>query len=117
MRVSVKPRRQNSHRADEGRKFPLHVQWVRGRRCLLEDHLGHQCTGKIEAHHVNEGHKRGMGQRAPDFWCVPLCSAAHAALHNAGHLTWQMRHGVNLIEAAKEYARLSPHRRQWEETP
>lgn len=114
MRVNTAPRHRNSQRADVDRKFPSHLSWLRKRPCLVADKPGHECSGKIEAHHVNEGHQRGMGQKAPDYFAVPVCSAAHSAIHTAGHKTWQMRHGVNLIEAAAAYAKASPHRFLWE---
>lgn len=114
MRVNVSPRHKNSYRADVDRKFPSHLSWLRKRPCLVADKTGHTCSGKMEAHHVNEGSGRGMGQKTGDQWCVPLCGAAHSALHTAGHKTWQMRHGVNLLEAAAAYAKASPHRFLWE---
>lgn len=117
VRVNTNPRRQNSRRDEEGRTFPQHLQWLRGRDCLVADKPGHVCAGKIEAHHVNEGHQRGMGQKAPDYYAVPVCSAAHAAIHTAGHKTWQLRHGVNLLDAAAAYAKASPHRFLWEVRP
>ena len=114
MRIDVRPRKQNSRRNEEGRTFPAHLAWLRKRPCLVADKPGHSCSGRMEAHHVNEGHQRGMGQRAPDYMAVPVCSAAHRAIHDAGHKTWQLRHGVNLLDAAAEYARRSPHRALWE---
>lgn len=40
---------------------------------------GHVCTGRIEAHHMGV---RGIGQKADDTTCVPLCTGAHRAWHD-----------------------------------
>lgn len=112
MRVNVAPRRQNSRRADVNRKFPSHLAWLRKRPCLLAHK--HECIGKMEAHHVNEGSGRGMGQKCPDYLAVPLCSESHRVLHATGIQTWEAIHGISLLDAAKEYAKLSPHKHLWE---
>lgn len=114
MRVNVANRHRNSHRADEARRFPSHLAWLRKRPCLLAGKPGHDCEGKIEAAHVDHAGGKGMSLKVADYHTVPLCSMSHASLHMAGPKTWQMRHGVNLIDAAAAYAKASPHRHLWE---
>lgn len=36
------------------------------------------CTGRVEADHAGE---RGMGQKADDRTCIPMCSSHHAQRH------------------------------------
>ena len=49
-----------------------YMAWVNGQSCLLA-HLG-DCAGPIEADHCGD---RGLGQKAPDSTCVPLCTKHH----------------------------------------
>jgi hypothetical protein len=107
---SFKPRRKNSGRQHDGKRFPRHLRWVRSLPCILDGR--HECGGVIEAHHVNEtGH--GMGVKGPDFEVIPCCSTAHESIHS-GVLSFQKKWGINLVEAAAEYAKRSPHRHEWE---
>jgi hypothetical protein len=41
----------------------------------------HACSGPVEAHHARP---RGLGQRAADSTCIPLCRAAHRSWHDGG---------------------------------
>lgn len=54
---------------------PAYVRFVRSLPCAV-------CgSRRTEAHHAG---LRGLGQRAHDSTCVPLCRAHHAAFHDAG---------------------------------
>ncbi len=39
------------------------------------------CVGPVQAHHAGE---RGLGQRAHDRTCIPLCLKHHQAWHDSG---------------------------------
>lgn len=113
MRVNLKPRQRNSDRQNDGKRHPQHLQWVRGRPCLIDGVSGHVCTGRMEAHHVKETGNGGMGVKPADHWVVPLCSGAHDLVHR-GPISFEKKYGVNLVQAAMQYAVNSPHRKLWE---
>lgn len=106
MRINTKPRRQNSHRADEERRCEPHKQWIRGRRCLTE---GQGCGGKIECAHVDHAGGKGMSLKVSDFASVPLCENHHREYHR-GARTFEAAHSVDMVAAAAAYAAKSPHR-------
>lgn len=54
---------------------PAFVRFVRTLPCAVCGAHG------VEAHHAGT---RGLGQRAHDSTCVPLCRQHHAAWHDAG---------------------------------
>jgi hypothetical protein len=112
-RSAFAPRKKNSKRADEDRRFPSHLGWLRKRPCLIEGRGGHVCSGDMEAHHVNEGNG-GMGLKTFDYEAVPVCSAAHIEVH-CGKRTFEDRYRLNLEQCARDYAKASPHRHQWEQ--
>lgn len=114
-RSAFRPRKTNSGKQHEGKRFPGHLAWLRGRPCLLEGRHGHACEGRMEAAHVDHAGGKGVSLKVADFHAVPLCSEAHRLLHDHGHVTWERAFNVNLIEAAKAYAKASPHRHLWEE--
>lgn len=62
------------------------VAWVRTQRCRMW--LMDACKGPVEAHHAGE---RGLGQRAHDETCIPLCNKHHRAWHDASGVfkTWR----------------------------
>ena len=69
-----------------------HMDAVARLGCLI-------CGAPAEVHHLTTG--AGMGQRADNYTCVPLCPAHHrtgghgVAIH-AGKRTWEQRHGTEL---------------------
>ncbi len=113
IRIDTRPRKRNSHRADEERRFPQHLQWLRGRPCLIEGRAGHVCTGRMEASHSDADGSKGVGLKSHDFTAVPLCSGAHQEKDRIGLRTWEARYSVNHAEAGREYGRLSPHKGRW----
>jgi len=49
--------------------------WVKGLPCLMQDVWG-RCEGPIEADHAGP---RGVGRKAHDSTCIPLCRYHHGA--------------------------------------
>jgi hypothetical protein len=45
---------------------------------------------------------------------VSLCREHHCEQHRIGEAAFEKKHGVDLVDLAKRFARLSPHRRCWE---
>lgn len=89
-----------------------HLKFVRGFVCAIMGRAGHECEGKIEAHHVSEDGNAGMGIKAPDSDAVPLCSRHHAEGHRVGWETFAARYGVDLLAHAAKLWRISPHNRE-----
>lgn len=108
---AFRPRHRNSGKADEARRCPRFLQWLRGRPCLI----GGTCAGRIEAAHVDYAGGKGMSIKVADRYAVPMCSAHHGEQHLAGVKTFEARHKVSLIEAANEYWKRWPGRRAWED--
>lgn len=117
IRVDTRPRRRNSCRADVDRRFPQHLQWLRGRPCLLAGKAAHECSGQMEASHSDADGMKGVGLKSPDFHAVPLCSAAHQEKDRIGRKSWEAKYGVDHFAAGREYGRLSPHRARWSDIP
>lgn len=110
-RSAFKPRRVNSGRQHDGKRFPKHLRWIRSLPCLLDGR--HECEGRIEAAHVDRAGGKGVGLKVSDQHAVPLCSGAHRSYHS-GPLSFEKKWGLNLVDAAAEYARNSPSRHEWE---
>lgn len=56
---------------------PQYMTWVRGLGCLFEA-TSYSCDGPIDAHHA--GINKGMGRKADDDTCIPLCRKHHQDL-------------------------------------
>lgn len=112
-RSAFRPRKQNSHKADEARRFPQHLKWLRGRPCILEGRNGHACEGRMEAMHVDRAPGKGTGLKVADFYAVPCCSEGHRLYHQYGAETWEKTWRIDLLKAAADYAKASPHRGLW----
>ena len=110
IRVDTRPRRRNSGKADVERRFPQHLQWLRGRPCAVEADGG--CEGRMEAAHVDHAGGKGVGLKVSDTKAVPLCQAHHAELHR-GARTFEAGHKIDLVAVAAAYAAKSPHRGRW----
>lgn len=113
IRVDVRPRQRNSGKGDASRRFPAHLQWLRGRPCALAGTVGHDCEGKIEASHSDADGSKGVGLKSADFHAIPLCAGAHRELHQSGLQTWQAKHKVNHLDLGRAYGRMSPKRALW----
>ena len=61
------------------KKDPEYMRFVRTQPCAMRVH--DPCEGPIEAHHA--GRDRGLGQKAADDTCVPLCQKHHMDWHGA----------------------------------
>ena len=85
-----------------------HIRWIRQHYCSVKGMNGHECKGRIEAHHVRMGTDGGMGIKPSDKWAVPLCVTAHKALHDQGQITVEARWGVDLKSIAEVLAERSP---------
>ena len=107
---AFKPRRKNSGRQNDGKRFPKHLRWLRLLPCALVGK--HECEGIIEAAHDDKHPLKGMRLKGPDYAALPLCSAAHRELH-AGYETFQRKYGLNVSDACAAYAAKSPERRAW----
>jgi hypothetical protein len=79
-RAALKPRRQNAPRP-AWKVADAFKQWLRGRPCYLD---GPDCAGKIEAAHMPSPGSKGMGTKAADCHCIPLCQHHHARHTNKG---------------------------------
>lgn len=80
MRIDVRPRKRNAKRP-AWKVAEAYKQWLRGRACLLS---GHECEGKIEAAHTPDPQSKGMGTKAADHNCIPLCQYHHQLHTNKG---------------------------------
>lgn len=113
-RSAFRPRKRNSNKADAARRFPAHLQWLRGRPCILEGKHGHACEGRMEAMHVDHGGGKGMSLKVADYKAVPACSEAHRLYHQYGARSWERTWGIDLNKVWQDYAKASPHRHLWE---
>ncbi|MET4664908.1 hypothetical protein [Sphingomonas sp. PvP056] len=113
IRVDIRPRQRNSHKADADRRFPTHLAWLRKRPCLLAGRAGHICEGVMEASHSDADGMKGLSLKSPDYHAVPLCSGAHREKDSIGLRTWQAKYSVDHLEAGRAYGKASPHRARW----
>jgi hypothetical protein len=86
-------------------RSPAHRDWVRSHHCSVP---GCQLM-PIEVAHVNTAANRGMSRKASDAFTVSLCREHHAESHR-GERTFEAKHGINLMDLAREFFRKSPHR-------
>lgn len=110
MRVNVKSRHSNAPRPAE-KSAPRYLQWLRGRPCAIDNG---DCSGKMEAAHVDHGGDKGMGTKASDRFAVPMCSYHHAEQHRIGWLTFQEKHDFKALAAASAFWWAWPGRFEWE---
>lgn len=85
-----------------------HIRWIRQHYCAVKGMNGHECKGRIEAHHVRLGTDGGVGLKPSDRWAVPLCVTAHRILHDEGQITFEKRWKIDLKEIAEGLAGWSP---------
>lgn len=110
IRADTRPRRRNAGR-------PVHKsaeafrQWLRGRACILA-RTG-ECSGKIEAAHVDYAGDKGAATKVSDRYSVPMCSHHHAEQHR-GWKTFESKYRLNCLALAGEFWRRWPGRRAWE---
>lgn len=77
--LNAKPKRKSKYKRRP--RALAYMQWVKTLPCAAlnltpPNRHPHQvrCEGPIEADHAG---KRGMGQKAPDYTCIPLCRKHH----------------------------------------
>ena len=66
------------NRARKARRNPAYVTWVRSLFCVLSSLR--ECWGRTEPHHA--GKKPGVGLKAADDTCIPLCVRHHRELED-----------------------------------
>ena len=102
-------RHKNSGRQNDGKRFPAHLQFVRGFCCLIEGKAGHVCGGKVQAMHVDYAGGKGVGLKVPDYYTVPGCAEAHREQTDVlGWARFEAKYGVDALQIAKDLARQSP---------
>ena len=63
----------------------------------------------IECAHVRSGMRGGTALKPSDRWVISLCTFHHREQHGLGEHAFERRHGFDMLELAKEFARKSPH--------
>jgi hypothetical protein len=114
MRVSTAPRRKNAPRIAE-KAAPGFLQWLRGRDCVWGG-CG-ECSGKMEAAHLDFAGDKGMGTKVSDRFAVPMCANHHWLQHRYGwdtFLTSQHATKEMALNAAAKFWREWPQRLAWE---
>ena len=86
------------------RNCAAHRAWVRRHRCSVRGCLGLP----IECAHVRRGTDGGLGLKPSDRWTISLCRSHHLEQHEIGEAAFAIRHDLDLIQLAKEFARRSP---------
>jgi len=119
VRISTKPRRQNSHRADATKRCAPFLQWLRGRECAAERFGEIECDGRLEAAHVDYAGDKGMSTKCSDRYTIPLCSAHHRRQHSIGwksfeRETWGHNREGHALGLANSYWHYWPGRIAWE---
>lgn len=74
MRVDVSPRRKNAKRP-AWKVATSFKEWLRKRNCAVASLGG--CEGKMEAAHTPDPASKGVGTKAADYNCIPLCKRHH----------------------------------------
>ncbi len=82
-----------------------HRDWIRSHHCSVP---GCQLM-PIEVAHVNRASTRGMGTKSSDAQTVSLCREHHAESHRAER-SFEAKHGINLMELAREFYQRSPYK-------
>ena len=93
------------YKPKERLRSTAHRDWVRSHHCSVP---GCQLM-PIEVAHVSRAWSGGMGDKSSDAMTVSLCREHHAESHR-GEKTFCAKHGIDLMETAKEFYRASPHR-------
>lgn len=74
LRVDTRPRKRNAPRPAWKVAIAFR-QWLRGRPCAVAARRG--CSGLIEAAHTPDPRSKGVGTKAADHNCIPLCETHH----------------------------------------
>lgn len=87
------------------RSCPAHRAWVRKHHCCVPGCM----RWPIECAHVRRGTDGGIALKPSDWWVVSLCSHHHQEQHRLGERGFELKYGLDLLELAVRFARLSPH--------
>jgi hypothetical protein len=68
----------------------------------------------VECAHVRLGTDGGIGLKPSDCWSISLCQTHHAEQHRIGEAAFEVKHSLDLVAIAREFARASPHWRKFE---
>jgi hypothetical protein len=104
-RRAFKPRAENSHRADDWKRVPGFLQWLRGRPCFLSLHAPgkHRCEGKVRAVHFDPWGDKGMATKVSDSAAYPECDGGHAEQHAIGWQSFQAKYGFDGRDVVTAY--------------
>ena len=113
MLVNTAPRRKNAPRP-AWKVAESFKQWLRGRPCAADGHG--LCDGRFVAAHVDHAGDKGMGTKASDRHCIPLCDGHHKRQHSRGWKTFEAEclGGKSAVAMAAAYWRAWPGRVAWE---
>ena len=68
-----------------------------------------------ESAHVDHGGDKGMGTKASDRFCIPLCPECHERQHSEGWLTFERKlPQSSAVSLSNMYWAEWPGRREWE---
>lgn len=77
-RSAFRPRKQNSHRADELKRCEPYRRWLRRLPCFLSIHdHKHECFGLVRACHFDPIGDKGMSSKVCDAAELPMCDGGH----------------------------------------
>ena len=89
-RAAFKPRKQNSHRADDWKRCDPFLRWLRRLPCFISlQDKGHICEGKVRACHFDPWGDKGVGTKVSDQASFPMCDKAHGEQHSRGWQSFQ----------------------------
>jgi hypothetical protein len=83
-----------------------HRAWVRDHRCCVP---GCQLM-PIECAHVSRSWSGGIGMKSSDAMTISLCREHHAESHRIGEQSFNAKHGIIMMNLAREFYLSSPHR-------
>lgn len=103
--AAFKPRRQNSHRADEWKRCEPFLKWLRTRPCFLSICAPHKhtCSGKVRAVHFDPFGDKGVGTKVLDCAAYPECDGGHEEQHRIGWQSFQSKYGFDGRDVVTAY--------------
>lgn len=104
--AAFKPRKQNSHRADEWKRCEPFLAWLRKRPCFLSVIAPgkHRCEGKVRACHFDPFGDKGMATKVSDSASMPMCDGGHAEqTDDLGWPDFQSKYGFDGRDVVTAY--------------
>lgn len=75
-------------------RSPRHLAWIRTLPCSVPG-----CKEEmVQAHHIRV--RAGVGLKPADRSSAPICLIHHSELHQGGHRSFEIKHGVDLSAIA-----------------